>query len=84
MTLCLPDPGLPCLDFDWPHPSLSRPQVVLKGLPEDFATEVEERNDSVQNNTVSFLLTISKLSDMRKDCQQRLSEIGKAENVHAV
>ncbi|CAI9158676.1 unnamed protein product [Rangifer tarandus platyrhynchus] len=49
--------------------------VVLKGLPEDFASEVEERNDSVQKNAVSFLLTISKLADTRKDCQRPLSEI---------
>ena len=65
------------------YPSLLCPQVVLKALPEDLATGAEEHNDRVQN-VASFLLTISKLADMRKECQLPLSETGKAENVRAV
>ncbi|XFF80209.1 hypothetical protein AB1E18_006428 [Capra hircus] len=48
-------------------------KVVLKALPEDLATGAEEHNDRVQN-VASFLLTISKLADMRKECQLPLSE----------
>ncbi|KAI4541942.1 hypothetical protein MG293_007321 [Ovis ammon polii] len=58
-------------------------KVVLKALPEDLATGAEEHNDRVQN-VASFLLTISKLAAMRKECQLPLSETGKAENVRAV
>ncbi|KAI4588733.1 hypothetical protein MJG53_003141 [Ovis ammon polii x Ovis aries] len=58
-------------------------EVVLKALPEDLATGAEEHNDRVQN-VASFLLTISKLAAIRKECQLPLSETGKAENVRAV
>lgn len=43
---------------------------------------VEEHNDRIQKNSASFLPTISKLADMRKEYQLPPSEIGKVENVH--
>ncbi|XP_057576651.1 probable ATP-dependent RNA helicase DDX60 [Hippopotamus amphibius kiboko] len=49
--------------------------VTLKDLPKDFAAVVEEHNDRIQKNFASFLLTISKLADMRKEYQLPLSEI---------
>ncbi|XP_055970315.1 probable ATP-dependent RNA helicase DDX60 [Sorex fumeus] len=49
--------------------------VILDDLPEDFAAVIEDYNNRIKNNFVSFLLTISKLADMRKECQLPLSEI---------
>uniref|UniRef100_A0A9L0QXP2 DExD/H-box helicase 60 n=1 Tax=Equus caballus TaxID=9796 RepID=A0A9L0QXP2_HORSE len=49
--------------------------VTLDDLPKDFAAVVEEHNNRMQGNFGSFLLTISKLADMRKEYQLPLSEI---------
>ncbi|XP_060027598.1 probable ATP-dependent RNA helicase DDX60 [Erinaceus europaeus] len=49
--------------------------VILDNLPKDFATVVEEYNNRIQKNFVSFLLTISNLADMKKEYQLPLSEI---------
>nr|XP_058158354.1 probable ATP-dependent RNA helicase DDX60 [Dasypus novemcinctus] len=49
--------------------------AILDNLPKDFAIVVKEYNDRIQNNFGSFLLTISKLADMRKEYQLPLSEI---------
>ncbi|XP_035887876.1 probable ATP-dependent RNA helicase DDX60 [Phyllostomus discolor] len=49
--------------------------VILDDLPQEFAEVVEEHNNIIQKNFGSFLLTISKLADMRKECQLPLSEI---------
>ncbi|KAM8765093.1 putative ATP-dependent RNA helicase DDX60 [Rhynchonycteris naso] len=49
--------------------------VILDDLPKEFAAVVEEHNKNIQENFGSFLLTISKLADMRKEYQLPLSEI---------
>ncbi|KAF5923477.1 hypothetical protein HPG69_006648 [Diceros bicornis minor] len=54
----------------------SRSTVILDDLPKDFAAVVvEEHNDRIQKNFGSFLLSISRLADMRKEYQLPLSEI---------
>ncbi|XP_006896731.1 PREDICTED: probable ATP-dependent RNA helicase DDX60-like [Elephantulus edwardii] len=55
--------------------AFSHSVVILKDLPKDFATVIEEHNNRVHRNFGSFLLTISKLADMRKEYQLPLSEI---------
>lgn len=49
--------------------------VILDDLPKEFADVVKEHNNRIQKNFGSFLLTISKLADMRKEYQLPLSEI---------
>ncbi|XP_019506118.1 PREDICTED: probable ATP-dependent RNA helicase DDX60 [Hipposideros armiger] len=49
--------------------------VILDDLPKEFAEVVKEHNNRVQKNFGSFLLTISKLADMKKEYQLPLSEI---------
>ncbi|KAM9607634.1 LOW QUALITY PROTEIN: putative ATP-dependent RNA helicase DDX60 [Trichechus inunguis] len=49
--------------------------VVLDKLPKDFADVVEEHNNSIHRNFGSFLLTVPRLADMRKEYQLPLSEI---------
>ncbi|XP_015423966.1 PREDICTED: probable ATP-dependent RNA helicase DDX60 [Myotis davidii] len=49
--------------------------VILDDLPKEFAAVVEEHNTRIQEYFGSFLLTISKLADMRKESQLPLSEI---------
>ncbi|KAG8520068.1 putative ATP-dependent RNA helicase DDX60, partial [Galemys pyrenaicus] len=51
------------------------PCVILNALPRNFAKVVKEYNSRIYNNFVSFLFTISKLADMKKECQLPLSEI---------
>ncbi|XP_054984020.1 probable ATP-dependent RNA helicase DDX60 [Sorex araneus] len=51
------------------------PLVILDDLPQDFAAVLQEYNNKIKNNFVSFFLTSSKLADMRKECQLPLSEI---------
>ncbi|ELK37299.1 Putative ATP-dependent RNA helicase DDX60 [Myotis davidii] len=50
-------------------------KVILDDLPKEFAAVVEEHNTRIQEYFGSFLLTISKLADMRKESQLPLSEI---------
>uniref|UniRef100_A0A671EKB7 DExD/H-box helicase 60 n=1 Tax=Rhinolophus ferrumequinum TaxID=59479 RepID=A0A671EKB7_RHIFE len=49
--------------------------VILDELPKEFADVVKEHNNRIEKNFGSFLLTISKLADMRKEYQLPLSEI---------
>uniref|UniRef100_A0A9L0ILR2 Helicase ATP-binding domain-containing protein n=1 Tax=Equus asinus TaxID=9793 RepID=A0A9L0ILR2_EQUAS len=63
----------PCVENFKKKFSLSK--VTLDDLPKDFAAVVEEHNNRMQGNFGSFLLTISKLADMRKEYQLPLSEI---------
>ncbi|XP_066243836.1 probable ATP-dependent RNA helicase DDX60 isoform X2 [Saccopteryx leptura] len=55
--------------------NFSHSVVILDDLPKEFAAVVEEHNKKIQENFGSFLLTISKLADMRKENQLPLSEI---------
>ncbi|XP_027622588.1 probable ATP-dependent RNA helicase DDX60 isoform X2 [Tupaia chinensis] len=49
--------------------------VILDDLPEDFTMVVEEHNNRIKKHFGSFLLTISKLADMKKEYQLPLSKI---------
>ncbi|XP_006864613.1 PREDICTED: probable ATP-dependent RNA helicase DDX60-like [Chrysochloris asiatica] len=55
--------------------AFSHSVVILDDLPKDFATAVEEHNNKIHRNFGSFLLTVSKLADMKKEYQLPLSEI---------
>uniref|UniRef100_A0A6I8NCR5 DExD/H-box helicase 60 n=1 Tax=Ornithorhynchus anatinus TaxID=9258 RepID=A0A6I8NCR5_ORNAN len=50
-------------------------QEFLGDLPEDFAAAVEEYNSKIQKNFGYFLLTVSKLADMKQECKLPLSGI---------
>ncbi|XP_054984026.1 probable ATP-dependent RNA helicase DDX60 [Sorex araneus] len=50
-------------------------KLFIDALPKDFAAVVEEYNTRIKNHFVSFLTTISKLADMRKEYQLPLSRI---------
>ncbi|XP_049719778.1 probable ATP-dependent RNA helicase DDX60 [Elephas maximus indicus] len=62
----------PCVEK---YKKCSHSAVILDDLPEDFAAVVEEHNNRIQRNFGSFLLTVSKLADMRKEYQLPLSGI---------
>ncbi|KAG8504604.1 putative ATP-dependent RNA helicase DDX60 [Galemys pyrenaicus] len=63
----------PCVED---HKRKSDSVVILDGLPQKCAKVIEAYNKGIQNNFVSFLLTISKLADLKKEHQLPLSEIG--------
>ncbi|XP_054557102.1 probable ATP-dependent RNA helicase DDX60 [Talpa occidentalis] len=63
----------PCVeDYKKQH---SDSVVILENLPRKYTRMIETYNKRIQNNFVSYLLMISKLADLRKECQLPLSEI---------
>ncbi|XP_028932417.1 probable ATP-dependent RNA helicase DDX60 isoform X2 [Ornithorhynchus anatinus] len=58
-----------------PSSTVCQSEEFLGDLPEDFAAAVEEYNSKIQKNFGYFLLTVSKLADMKQECKLPLSGI---------
>jgi hypothetical protein len=50
--------------------------VFLDELPKDFLAALQEYNMQITKDFAAFLLIVSKLADMKQECQLPLSKIG--------